>query len=129
GNASRRAGGALGDVAPTVLGLQGLPVAAEMTGRHLTRVYPRQSASSAAMMLAPDVYRRRLEAVRQRLGGMPADGLFATPSSNLFYLTGIDFWRSERLTALVLFADRDPVVICPAFEESRLRGMSAVSKV
>ena len=81
------------------------------------------------MMLAPDVYRRRLEAVRQRLGGMPADGLFATPSSNLFYLTGIDFWRSERLTALVLFADRDPVVICPAFEESRLRGMSAVSKV
>src|SRR3989441_12906170 len=81
------------------------------------------------MALAPDVYRRRLEAMRQRLGSVPADGLFATPSSNLFYLTGIDFWRSERLTALLLFADRDPVVICPHFEESRLRGMSAVTNV
>ena len=38
GNAPLRAGGALGDVAPTVLGLQGLPVPAEMTGRDLTRV-------------------------------------------------------------------------------------------
>ena len=32
-----------------------------------------------------------------------ADGLFATPSSNLFYPTGIDFHRSERLTALFVF--------------------------
>lgn len=67
--------------------------------------------------------------MRERLPAIPADGLFATPSSNLFYLTGIDFWRSERLTALFLFADREPVVLCPAFEESRLRGMSAVSDV
>jgi Xaa-Pro dipeptidase len=67
--------------------------------------------------------------MRARLAGLSADGLFATPSSNLFYLTGIDFWRSERLTALLLFADRDPVVLCPSFEEGRLRGMSAVSDV
>src|SRR6266540_1394806 len=60
------------------------------------------------MALAPAVYRRRLEAMRKRLGSVPADGLFATPSSNLFYLTGINFWRSERLTALFLFADQDP---------------------
>ena len=81
------------------------------------------------MTLDRDVYRRRLAAVTARLSGLSADGLFATPSSNLFYLTGIDFWRSERLTALLLFADRDPVVLCPSFEESRLRGMSAVSEV
>ncbi len=81
------------------------------------------------MALEREVYRRRLDTMRQRLADIPADGLFATPSSNLFYLTGINFWRSERLTALFLFADRDPVVLCPAFEESRLRGMSAVSSV
>ena len=67
--------------------------------------------------------------MRARLGSIPADGLFATPSSNLFYLTGINFWRSERLTALLLFADKDPVVLCPAFEEARLRGMSAVKNI
>ncbi len=82
-----------------------------------------------AMPLDQEIYRRRLEAMRQRLAGIPADGLFATPSSNLFYLTGIDFSRSERLTALLLFADSDPVVICPAFEESRLQEMSSVSGV
>jgi len=74
-------------------------------------------------------HQERLEAMRRRLAGISADGLFATPSSNLFYLTGIDFWRSERLAALLLFTDREPVVICPAFEESRLRGMSSVRNV
>jgi Xaa-Pro aminopeptidase len=76
-----------------------------------------------------EIYLRRLETVRERLRSIPADGLYATPSSNLYYLTGIDFHRSERLTALFLFPDRDPVVVCPAFEETRLRGMSAVSQV
>jgi Xaa-Pro dipeptidase len=85
--------------------------------------------ASGAMTLARDVFRRRLETMRSRLASIPADGLYATPSSNLFYLTGIAFWRSERLTALLLFKDRDPVVLCPAFEEARLRGMSAVENV
>ena len=76
-----------------------------------------------------EIYLRRLETVRARLASMSADGLYATPSSNLYYLTGIDFHRSERLTALLLFPDREPVVICPAFEANRLRGMSAVERV
>jgi Xaa-Pro dipeptidase len=81
------------------------------------------------MSLDREIYRKRLETLRSRFETLPADGLFATPSSNLFYLTGIAFDRSERLTALVLFKDRDPVVICPAFEGDRLRGMSAVTAV
>jgi Xaa-Pro dipeptidase len=76
-----------------------------------------------------EIYLRRLETVRQRLRTLQADGLYATPSSNLFYLTGIDFHRSERLTALFLFPDQDPVVVCPAFEAARLRTMSAVERV
>jgi Xaa-Pro dipeptidase len=76
-----------------------------------------------------EIYLRRIETVRERLRSIPADGLYATPSSNLYYLTGIDFHRSERLTALFLFPDRDPVVVCPAFEATRLKGMSAVSQV
>lgn len=67
--------------------------------------------------------------MRARLASVPADALYATPSSNLYYLTGINFWRSERLTALLLFKDRDPVVLCPAFEEARLRDMSSVANV
>lgn len=81
------------------------------------------------MALKPEVYRRRLEEVRGRLRTLGADGLYATPSANLYYLTGIDFHRSERLTALLLFEGAEPVVICPAFEASRLRGMSAIENV
>ncbi|HKA37982.1 MAG TPA: Xaa-Pro peptidase family protein [Thermoanaerobaculia bacterium] len=81
------------------------------------------------MSLTREVYGQRLDTVRRKLAALHADGLFATPSSNLFYLTGIDFWRSERLTALLLFKDRDPLVVCPAFEADRLRRMSAVSEV
>jgi Xaa-Pro dipeptidase len=81
------------------------------------------------MPIQPEIYRRRLESVRTRLSPLKANGLFATPSSNLYYLTGIDFHRSERLTALFLFPDAEPVVICPAFEAARLRTMSAVEKV
>src|SRR5262249_60905117 len=84
------------------------------------------SASIRAMPIQPEIYRRRLENVRTRLSSLKANGLFATPSSNLYYLTGIDFHRSERLTALFLFPDADPVVICPAFEAARLRTMSAI---
>jgi Xaa-Pro dipeptidase len=81
------------------------------------------------MSIDRDVNARRLERMRDRLSTLSADGLFATPSSNLFYSTGIDFHRSERLTALFLFRDRDPWVICPAFEADRLKGMSAVGEI
>jgi Xaa-Pro dipeptidase len=81
------------------------------------------------MAMERAVFQRRIAALGNRLASLPADGLFATPSSNLFYATGVDFDRSERLTALFLFAGAPPVVLCPAFEESRLRGMSAVEKV
>ena len=81
------------------------------------------------MTFPREIYLRRLERMRSRLPSLGADALYATPSSNLFYLTGIDFHRSERLTALFLFKDRAPLVLCPAFEEARLRGMSAVSEI
>lgn len=81
------------------------------------------------MALNRELLSSRLAAARESLSCVGADGLYATPSSNLFYLTGIDFDRSERLTALFLFKDREPVVLCPAFEEARLTEMSAVADI
>jgi len=81
------------------------------------------------MPLSRDVYRRRLDVMRSRLSSIPADALYVTPSSNLYYLTGIDFHRSERLTALLLPKDGEATMICPSFEESRLRGMSSIDQV
>ena len=71
----------------------------------------------------------RLATARDRLRRAGGDVLFATPSTNLFYLTGIAFHRSERLTALLLPADGDPVLLVPAFEEARARGMTPLERI
>jgi len=49
------------------------------------------------------------------------DALFVAPGTSLYYFSGIRWWPSERLLALLIPRTGDPVVICAAFEEGRLR--------
>jgi len=49
------------------------------------------------------------------------DALFVAPGTSLYYFTGIRWGTSERLLALVLPREGDPIVIVPGFEEGRLR--------
>ena len=50
--------------------------------------------------------------------------LFIAPGTSLFYFTGVRWWPSERLLALLIPRTGEPVFICPAFEEGRLRESS-----
>jgi len=47
--------------------------------------------------------------------------LYVTPGSSLFYYTGIRWGLSERIVALLIPRRGDPLMVCPAFEEGRLR--------
>ena len=49
------------------------------------------------------------------------DGLYITPGTSLVYFTGIQWWPSERLLALLIPRHGEPVLIGPGFEEERLR--------
>lgn len=49
------------------------------------------------------------------------DVLFVAPGTSLYYFTGIHWWPSERLLALLVPRTGDPIFVCPAFEEGRLR--------
>ena len=49
------------------------------------------------------------------------DALVIGPGSSLYYFTGIRWGLSERLLALVLPRSGQSILICPAFEESRMR--------
>ena len=51
----------------------------------------------------------------------PFAALYLTPGSSLYYYTGIRWALSERLLAMVIPRQRDPAIVCPAFEEARLR--------
>ena len=54
------------------------------------------------------------------------DWAFLVPGSNFFYLTGIEMDPLERLTALIVPSETDPTIVCPAFEEARLRRMTRI---
>lgn len=45
---------------------------------------------------------------------------------SLDYFTGIQWWRSERLTAVVIPAEGDPIVVTPFFEGPTIREMLVV---
>jgi Xaa-Pro dipeptidase len=49
------------------------------------------------------------------------EALFVTPGTTLLYYTGIRWWPSERILALLVPRQGNPLLVCPAFEESRLR--------
>jgi Xaa-Pro dipeptidase len=49
------------------------------------------------------------------------EALYVTPSTTLVYYTGIEWWPSERILALLIPRQGHPVLVSPAFEEGRLR--------
>lgn len=72
---------------------------------------------------APISRQERLTRIAKAQRLMQASGLAALliePGSTMIYFSGVDWWRSERPTVLLLPADGDPVFATPAFEESRL---------
>ncbi|MGA7625399.1 MAG: Xaa-Pro peptidase family protein [Candidatus Acidiferrales bacterium] len=49
------------------------------------------------------------------------EALYVTPGTALAYYTGIRWWPSERILALLIPRQGDPLLVGPAFEEGRLR--------
>jgi len=54
-------------------------------------------------------------------GAPKFDALYITPGTTLRYFTGIRWGLSERIVALLISGKDDPLIVCPAFEERRLR--------
>jgi Xaa-Pro aminopeptidase len=63
----------------------------------------------------------RQEKARQLLKDNRLDALLLTEGTSLDYFTGVQWWGSERLLAMVLPARGRAFYVCPAFEEGRLR--------
>jgi Xaa-Pro dipeptidase len=67
-----------------------------------------------------DEYSRRLENARRLMRAQRVDALLITAGTSLRYFTGIAWGASERLVGMLLTAQGDPIVICPAFEAGSL---------
>lgn len=78
--------------------------------------------------LDADVFARRLDRARQLTRDAGGTVLFATSgATNFSYLVGANYGRSERLIALLLPVDGEPVLIAPSFEVERVRRGSRIS--
>jgi len=74
------------------------PITADEFHARLLRAQPLMSQSSSAL-----------------------DAILIGPGTSLYYFTGIRWWLSERLLALIIPRTGQPILISPAFEESRMR--------
>lgn len=77
----------------------------------------------------PITTEERLARIAKAQALMRAEGISALlieAGSSLLYFTGIDWWRSERLTAAVIPADGEVLIVTPGFEEPSIRESLAV---
>ena len=67
------------------------------------------------------VFIKRIEQFKVLMAKNSLDYCIATPGTNFYYMSGIDTFRMERFTGVILPAEGEPFIICPSFEEERLR--------
>jgi Xaa-Pro dipeptidase len=73
--------------------------------------------------IRPEEYQQRVaQAQKIMTEAKPQfQGLYTTPGTSLVYFTGIRWWPSERILALLIPRQGEPFLVSPAFEEGRLR--------
>jgi Xaa-Pro dipeptidase len=59
----------------------------------------------------------RLAAARGLMQRHGIGAILVEPGASLDYFTGVQWWRSERLTAAIIPAEGDPIIITPFFEK------------
>ena len=81
--------------------------------------------------ITPDEFRARVARAQKLMtdSNPQISALYLTPGTSLYYFSGIRWGISERLLALVIPRAGDALVVCPAFEEGRLReGLSRLAE-
>jgi Xaa-Pro aminopeptidase len=104
--------GALGGAAALAPALAGSALASAATAAAGFAPLPPISVDERKARVA------RAQALMRKLG---LGALLLEPGSSMLYFTGIHWWRSERLTAVVIPADGDIGVVTPYFEEPSVR--------
>ena len=70
---------------------------------------------------------QRIAKAQQLMRSAGLKALLVEAGSSLVYFTGVQWWRSERLTAALIPAEGEPVLVTPAFEEPSVRENLKVS--
>lgn len=63
----------------------------------------------------------RIAKAQELMRANDINALLIEPGSSLIYFTGVEWWRSERLTAAVLTREGEVAIVTPFFEEPSVR--------
>ncbi len=63
----------------------------------------------------------RVAKAQQLMAKFDIDAILIEPGSAMLYFSGVSWWRSERLTALIIPREGDIAVVTPFFEEPSVR--------
>ena len=85
-----------------------------------------KSRKDEAQPITPAEREQRLDRARQLIGENKLDAIMMIGGTSLLYFTGIHWWLSERLFAMVLPAKGSPFYVCPGFENDRAREQIAL---
>ncbi|MDI6698196.1 MAG: Xaa-Pro peptidase family protein [Candidatus Saccharicenans sp.] len=77
----------------------------------------------AVKPFGPDDYKIRWQKASRLITEHGLGGLLVEPGPTMQYFTGVNWWRSERTFAFILFPDKEPVWVCSGFELDRAREM------
>src|SRR5437868_4793941 len=86
----------------------------------LERLYAEAAAELPAIPIPPPITSaerlQRIAKARSLMARNGIDAIIVEPGASLDYFTGVQWWRSERLTAAVIPARGEPIVVTPFFE-------------
>ena len=80
-----------------------------------------KSRKDEAKPISREERQQRFDRARELMSKEKLDAMMLTGGTSLIYFTGIRWWLSERLFALIVPAKGAPFYVCPAFEEDRAR--------
>ncbi len=77
--------------------------------------------AATAVPIGAEERKARIAKAAELLRAHDMHALLIEPGSSLIYFTGVEWWRSERLTAAVLTREGEVAIVTPFFEEPSVR--------
>ncbi|WP_374990377.1 M24 family metallopeptidase [Sphingosinicella sp. LHD-64] len=91
------------------------------------RAFAQETAASLQPMtgdvvpIGREEFARRLAKAQRLMGEQGFAAILIEPGASMTYFSGVQWWRSERLTALIIPREGEPCVVTPHFEEPSVR--------
>ena len=100
--------------------------AAVPMGRLLAEAAGKLQPISIPPPITPAERMQRLAKARELMRAQGIGAVIVESGASLDYYTGIQWWRSERLTGVVIPAEGDPIIVTPFFEQPSIAEMLQV---